>query len=295
MTKACPTYQLPVQPNLYQDLFNAVSHRQLDLKAEYKAPLSPMSRLDIGYDGELTWDGSDNIDRLGTSSETAIVDGALDHAFRFDQSVQALFATYQTKLGRLTIMPGVRLERRRTGHRRHQESRRSGATTSRSIQPSTRDYALTDRIDLSASYSRRAQRPSGQELDPFRVYANPLSFSQGDPLLAPEILRTPSEAEAVYTKGQTYVSADLFYRDPQEPSLQRHRAPRRRRPLLNTLYANEGHSRATRSWRLAANASWPRRAPARHRAPTCSGTRSQCLRTRWSGRRAARGPPCAPS
>ena len=242
-------YQLPVQPDLYQDLFNAVSHRQLDLKAEYKAPLSPTSRLDIGYDGELTWDGSDNLDRLGTSSDTAIVDGALDHAFRFDQSVQALFATYQTKLGRLTIMPGVRLED-------------VGLDISDTDIPSIRrdyfevyptfhaSYALTDRIDLSASYSRRVQRPTGQELDPFRVYANPLSFSQGDPLLAPEITDS-FEAEAVYTKGQAYVSADLFYRDHKN-LVSSVTETIGEGVLLNT-YANEGHSRAT-GLELAANA-----------------------------------------
>ena len=242
-------YQLPAQPDLYQDLFNAVSHRQVDLKAEYKAPLSPTSRLDIGYDGELTWDGADNLDRLGTSAVTAVVDGALDHAFRFDQSVQALFATYQTKLGRLTIMPGVRLED--VGL----DIADTGIPTIRrdyfEVYPTFHaTYALTDRIDLSASYSRRVQRPTGQQLDPFRVYANPLAFSQGDPLLAPEITDS-FEAEAVYTKGQAYVSADLFYRDHKD--LVSNVTEDLGGGALLTTYANEGHSRAT-GLELAANA-----------------------------------------
>jgi outer membrane receptor protein involved in Fe transport len=242
-------YQLPVQPDLYQDLGSDVSHRQVDLKVEYKAPLSPTSRLDIGYDGELTWDASDNLDRLGTSADTAIVVPALGHAFGFDESVQALFATYQTRFGRLTIMPGVRLEEVSL------DIGDAGTT------PIRRDYfevyptfhmafALTDRIDLSASYSRRVQRPSGQQLDPFRTYANPLSFSQGNPLLAPEITDS-FEAEAVYTKGQSYLSADLFYRDHKD--LISNVTENLGGGALLTSYVNEGNSR-TAGLELAANA-----------------------------------------
>jgi outer membrane receptor protein involved in Fe transport len=241
-------YQLPVQPDLFQDLGSTLTHSQIDLKAEYKTPLSPTSRLDIGYDGSLSEDTSDNLDLLGVSPGTAALDAALDHAFRFDQDVHALFATYQARFGRLTIMPGVRLE---------DVSLSIEDTGSAPIQRSYFEiyptfhlaYELTDRIDLNASYSRRVQRPSGQQFDPFRVYANPLSFRQGNPDLAPEITDS-YEATAVYTKGKAYLSADLFYRDHKD--LVSNVTEDLGAGALLTTYVNAGHNR-TAGVELAAN------------------------------------------
>ena len=232
-------YQLPVQPDLFQDLSDAVSHRQIDLKAEYKAPLSPTSRLDIGYDGAISQDTTSNLDRLGEDAADLVVDPALDHAFSFDQSVQALFATYQTRFGKLTIMPGLRLEE--VGL----DIADAGAASIRrdyfELYPTFHlNYALTDRIDLSASYSRRVQRPTSQELDPFRTYANPLSFSEGNPLLAPEITDS-YEVEAAYTKGVTYFTADLFFRDHKD--LVSNVTETLGGGALLTTYVNAGHSR----------------------------------------------------
>ena len=244
-------FQLPVRPDLFQDVFSRVSHRQLDLKAEYKAPLSATSRLDLGYDGQISRDGSDNLDQLGTSPATAIVETALDHGFGFDQSVHALFATYQQRLGRFTVMPGLRLEDvsldiADTGS---PAIRRGYVELYPDPAPGSTRYADRHRPD-GQLHSRRVQRPSGAQLDPFRVYASPFAFSQGNPLLAPEITDS-FEAEAAWTKGTTYFSADLFYRDHK--NLVSSVTENLGAGALLTTYVNEGHSR-TAGVELAGNA-----------------------------------------
>jgi outer membrane receptor protein involved in Fe transport len=243
------TYQLPAQANLYQDILDDLTHRQVDLKAEYKAPLTLTTRLDIGYDGQLSEDDSDNVDRLGVSPASAVIVPALDDAFRFDQSVQAIFATYQMRLGKVTVLPGLRLEAvdysigdagMPTLDRHYFEA----------YPTFHADYQLTQRIDLSASYSRRVNRPNGQEYDPFRVYASPVAFRQGNPDLAPEITDA-FEAEAVWTKGAAYMSASLFYRDHQD--LVSNVTQDLGGGALLTTFVNAGHDRVTGA-ELAVNA-----------------------------------------
>jgi outer membrane receptor protein involved in Fe transport len=67
-------------------------------------------------------------------------------------------------------------------------------------------------MQLTASYSRRVDRPELSQFNPFRVYATPLSFSQGNPRLRPAITDS-YEAAFEYGEKSVYYLATLYYRD----------------------------------------------------------------------------------
>jgi outer membrane receptor protein involved in Fe transport len=205
-------YELPQQPDLYQDLMQSRDQQSLDLKAEYKGPMPGQAKLVAGYELQMEDDAYGHGGLLGVSPDSAAVDPALTDRFGFTQWVSDLYATYQRPIGHFDIMPGLRLETVTIGADQLTQGITSGQSYFEAFPTFHMDYALDQDGQLFASYSRRIARPSGDQLDPFRIYNNPLSFSQGNPHLAPAITDS-YEAGYEYTKGKTFLTASLYYKD----------------------------------------------------------------------------------
>lgn len=206
------TYQQPVQPDLFQNLSTDSVNRQAELKAEYKVPLPNKAKLVTGYEAEIDWDRFGHLGLLGTTPANAAINPALTNVFKFDQQVHALYATYEQSFGKLTALPGLRLEE--VVIDTDQVTTRSGGGQDYfSAYPTLHlSYELDEHRQLKASYSRRVQRPSPQAFNPFRVYNSPTSFSEGNPGLMPEVTQS-YELGYEFRKKKTYYLATLYYRD----------------------------------------------------------------------------------
>jgi outer membrane receptor protein involved in Fe transport len=211
-TRQLLVYQLPQQPDLYQDLAQSQDQRSLDLKAEYKGPMPGEAKLVAGYELQGDDDTYGHSGLLGVSAAAAAVDPALTDRFDFTQWVSDLYATYQHPIGHFDVMPGLRLEAVTIRTDQITQGTGGGQSYFEAFPTLHIDYSLDQNRQLFASYSRRIERPSGDQLDPFRVYNNPLNFSQGNPHLAPAITDS-YEAGYEYTKGKTFLTASLYYKD----------------------------------------------------------------------------------
>jgi len=207
------TYQLPAaRPDLYQDLMSSEDERHFDVKADYKGPLPGGAKLTAGYLLEVENDANGHGGLFGVSAATAAVDPALTDRFDYAQWVSDLYATYQRPIGHFDVMPGLRLEQVTIRTNQLTQGIAGGQSYFEAYPTFHIDYSLDQNRQLFASYSRRVARPSDQQLDPFRIFDNPLAFTQGNPRLAPAI--TDSwEAGYEYTKGKTFLTASLYYKD----------------------------------------------------------------------------------
>lgn len=248
-TLTLQAYQLPIQPDLFQDLAARFSQSELDWKAEYKGPLAK-GKLDAGFEGHADRDQNGNQGSLGTSGADAAPDPALTNRFDFDLNVDALFATYQRSFGKLDVMPGLRLEEVEFSFHQAASPLITRSSYFEAYPTLHLGYQLDANAQLTASYSRRVSRPGAQQYDPVRIYDNPLFFTQGNPNLKPTITNS-YEAAYEYTKGETYFTATSYYRDTGNmvsDILQSLGGA----ALLSTV-ANIGHSR-TAGEELVANA-----------------------------------------
>jgi len=206
------SYSLPVQPNLFQNLDSTTDSTSAELKAEYKAPMPGQGRLDTGYDLEFDRNTLDHEGQLGVDPGSASGQPGLSDRFRADQIINALFVTYQQPIGRFDIQPGLRLE----SWTLDTDQLLIDAKTTKAYldaYPTLHlGYKLDDKTQLTLSYSRRVQRPSLDQLDPFRVYYSPLSFTQGDLSLKPSITDS-YEAGYEYTEKSNDYLLTLYYRD----------------------------------------------------------------------------------
>ena len=108
--------------------------------------------------------------------------------FRYRENINAAYTNYATKLTKKTsIQAGLRLE--------HTNSEGNSVTLNRVV---SRNYVnlfptlhVSRQIDtnnvLNLSYSRRIDRPSYQDLNPFRFYLDKYTYQEGNPYLRPQM------------------------------------------------------------------------------------------------------------
>lgn len=205
-------YLEPADTTLFQRTMNSNSNASTDVKAEYKRPLAAGAKLVAGYELDVEDNSYDRRGLLGATSATATATAALNNLFDITQSVHAWYATVEKPLGRLTLLPGLRLEETMVDS----DERTSGVLNQWDyfqVYPTLHvTYKINGLRTLSASFSRRVNRPDLQLLDPYLVYNGPLSYSQGNARLRPAITES-YELGWEYRKGQTYRQANLFFRD----------------------------------------------------------------------------------
>ncbi|MEM9886343.1 MAG: TonB-dependent receptor [Bacteroidota bacterium] len=110
--------------------------------------------------------------------------------FEYTENVNAAYANYNQKFGKLGISAGLRLEQTNSEgdltsaieseednvKRNYLDFFPSGGLT----------YDLNEKNSFRLNYSRRINRPSYQDLNPFRQRLDELTFEKGNPFLQPE-------------------------------------------------------------------------------------------------------------
>jgi outer membrane receptor protein involved in Fe transport len=206
------TFLLPTQPDQFEDSTPGQALSFGELAAEYKGPAPAGAKLDAGYELTVSQDHLDNLALFGTNAADATPALSQDNTFRWNESVNALFATYQQPFGDLVVMPGVRVEEAIVATDQVTQRLR-GHTSYFAAYPTLHlRYGISKNAALSASYSRRIDRPYASELNPFRVENGPLSFSQGNARLAPSFTDS-YDLDYEYTGSAANYSTDLYYKD----------------------------------------------------------------------------------
>ena len=184
---------------------------QLDLK--YDRPLSGKSMLKLGYSLRVSDTRTHSDGVTGLSPALALPDPAQTDAFTFNETVHAVYATYERPIGpKLTVLPGLRLED--ASHDLQDATTGLRTTTDElSLYPSLHlAYTLSDTQTLNFSYSHRITRATAQDLNPFRQIIDSTHLRQGNPLLRPQDTDSFEGSWQRREDGQLLL-ATLFRRD----------------------------------------------------------------------------------
>jgi len=200
---------LPAGPDRFADEFTPETTNATSLKADYKSPLAD-GELKLGYDGRAT--RTDMADIFGEASAPSAIaaDPTRSGAYEYRLTLNAAYATFQKKFGDVVLLAGLRLEDSRTtissaGERRQVDLLRPFPSLHLS-------YPLGQDRKITASYSRRIERPSPGQLSPLVGYGDRLYRSRGNPRLRPQ--ETDSfELSYDARRGSSSIAATLFYRE----------------------------------------------------------------------------------
>lgn len=198
-------------PASVERISNMIDRTEVDAKADYKRPVGTDGSLNLGYQATFL---DAEFDFRGVRGATLIALApvpSLTNLFGFGQAVHAWYGTYQLDTGKFEAQIGLRAEQVELDI----DQRTDGISIDRDyfrLYPTGHvGYELSAAEQLRASYSRRIQRPSAQDLNPYTIYLDPLNLRRGNPFLRPEVTDS-FEASWQRRKGPAFTSVTGFYR-----------------------------------------------------------------------------------
>ena len=205
-------YVVPPQaPTIQRQVFDEREVLQ-EFGVEYVSTLTGGNKFISGYDLENEADRYDYSQTIPVATGGAgVPDPDFTNLLRLEQTVHALYGSYEHPFERWTVLAGLRLEQ--TKVRVHQvTSAEHGSQDYFRIFPTLH---LSDKLDerqtLTFSYGRRVVRPFGQNLNPYRIQRDAFTIQQGNPQLAPVEVDS-LEAGWSYDEGHTSFSTTLYAR-----------------------------------------------------------------------------------
>lgn len=184
-------------------------------KLDYTHPLSKTARLEAGAKASQVH--ADNDVRFEkTENGTTTVDAGRTNRFVYDENITAAYLSFDQTRAKLHVQAGLRGEH--TAATGHQAVGTQGFRRNYfQLFPSAGlKRPLNDRHELALAVSRRIDRPSYGQLNPFRVLIDPTTSGAGNPHLRPQ---TSYQVELTHTYQQKF-SAGLSVSRTQDPMIQ---------------------------------------------------------------------------
>jgi len=186
------------------------NNKTAEFKLDYTNKINENSKLEAGWQSDVSnmTTSSSGYDNLHVLDIPTYYDN-----FNYDEQIHAAYLTYGTKFDNLSVQGGMR------GEYFWKQSTNTTATAVQPIAPKNYlelypslylTYSLPNDNELQLNYSRRVNRPRGQQINPFRNYSDSTRISYGNPDLDPEFT---SSVEFNYLKtwGEQTLSASLYY------------------------------------------------------------------------------------
>jgi outer membrane receptor protein involved in Fe transport len=187
-----------------------------EFKLDYTNVLSKDSKLEAGWQSDVTntTTSSSGYDNLALKDIPSYYND-----FNYDEQIHAAYMTYSNRFDKLSIEGGLRAEYM---WKKSTNTTKPDNTENTSVQPIEPKsyfelypslyltYSLPNNNELQLNYSRRVNRPRGQQINPFRNYSDSTRITYGNPDLDPEF---SSSVELNYIKNfddQT-ISASVYY------------------------------------------------------------------------------------
>lgn len=197
-----PEWAKTVSPNL-----NSVK----TLKLDYVYPFNDSTKIEAGFDGSMRAIDADsryyNYDFAG--QEFVFNDTTSNH-FLYNENIGALYANYSTKIKKWGLSLGSRIESAST-NAREADSLDNKKTYYSWFPTAALSYKLSKIQEIQLTYSRRINRPSFRDLNPYIDYSAYPNLRGGNPFLDPEYVNALELSYAWYSKKGT-IMPTVFYR-----------------------------------------------------------------------------------
>ena len=219
------TYFDEVRPTEYSYQYRPmfINNRSWEAKLDYENQIAENFKLEAGYNGRFSHENTPQeswIDNGSWSGLNMTEDKEYYNRFIYDMDVHALYATVNTKVGKLGVMAGLRGEYWRvntesyTYDQEHDPSLREAPFKKDYFQlfPSLfLNYPLTETSQLQLNYTRRLRRPWGGQLNSFKNTRDASMVSFGNPELTPEYTNSFS-LNYLKTWADHTLSVGTYYR-----------------------------------------------------------------------------------
>lgn len=169
----------------YDKTYNKEKSKNGLVRADYVLPIGDSGRFEAGYLG--TFKVNDNNFILNNKvSDNWVQNNKMTNELEYKENVNALYIQYGNKLtDKLSYMAGLRWEDSNIHVNQLTTNDFNNKRYNDFFPSAFLNYEFSQSSSVSASYSRRIQRPRGFFLNPFSNYTSDINYFQGNPYLDP--------------------------------------------------------------------------------------------------------------
>ncbi len=178
----------------------------LDIYSVKMDYIHPIAKWGLKLEGGIksSWVNTDNDVRFYDRSHgDYILEADKSNRFIYKENINAAYLNGSGKQGKLSYQFGLRMEHTEAKGRQVIGEQTFNRSYVQLFPSGYVGYQFSKNHDLGVTLSRRINRPSYRQLNPFRVFLDPLTSSAGNPELNPEIT---SSYELVYTFHEAYTA-----------------------------------------------------------------------------------------
>jgi len=179
---------LPAGPATFLDQLWIEDAVTTELSVDYATSWPGGRKLTAGYDLQLDDDSLDGSQTLPFEDGPRLPDPAFTNVFRHEQSLHALYVTFEQPVADWTLLAGLRLEQAHLDLRQVTSGERSRQDYFRAYPSLHLAYKVNEAHVLTFSYARRVERPYWQAMNPYRLEFETNQFEAGNPDLRPSII-----------------------------------------------------------------------------------------------------------
>jgi iron complex outermembrane recepter protein len=156
------------------------------LKADLVLPINKTSKFEAGVKSSFVNSNNDmRFDFLTGDLQTRTIDPTRSRDFLYKENINAAYLNYSTAIKKLSIQLGLRVENT-IGRGTLQGKDLLDRNYTNAFPSVFLRQKLSEKHQLGLSYSRRIDRPSYEDLNPFLYFLDPYTFQQGNELLLPQ-------------------------------------------------------------------------------------------------------------
>jgi len=207
-------HYFPALSPSYDNTLIKQEDNQQQLTIDYTNPLSEDSKLEAGYDGSFNQIDMDFYGEYFDAAQSKFVkDLVKSNRFKYNEAIHAVYGTYQHSYGLFGYSAGIRLEQVFIDGRL---VTKDSAINNQyfKIYPTLHLSYKLKKGELQLNYSRRVNRPEGDNLNPFPEYQDPYNIRAGNPKLLPEITHS-AEFGYKWQNDHFSIVPSLYYRYKQ--------------------------------------------------------------------------------
>jgi hypothetical protein len=180
------TYELPAQGAVIRDGDQTGKLTIQSFKADYAQPLSKLVKLEAGIKASLVR-SDNNVLFTITQNDQTTIDYNQSNRFRYNENVNAGYLTLTKAQPKGSLTAGLRAEQTNATGKQEVGGEVFPPRHYLQLFPSAAlKRTLNDRHELAFSLSRRIDRPTYNQLNPFRTYIDATTYGSGNPSLLPQ-------------------------------------------------------------------------------------------------------------
>lgn len=171
-----------------QTTFNAQRQTRNLIQTDYVLPLGKNSRFEAGYRGDFTTILTDfQVETFNEATNQFEIDPLFSNLFEYKEYVNALYTQFGSKFNKFSYLFGLRLEDSNIGVNVISDDNFNTKKYNNFFPSAFFAYEISDKSNVTLSYSRRIQRPRGRFLNPTANLSSNINIFRGNPDLDPAL------------------------------------------------------------------------------------------------------------